>query len=367
MFSPASQADPAVPEGAPLRLGVCGLGYGLHHITQLQLSPQAHRVSIVAVCDVRPERLAAGAAALHCPGYADLAAMLAGADLEAVALFSGPVGRASLIRQVIRAGRDVMTTKPLELDADSARLVLEEAARLGRTVFLNSPAPVLGADVRQILAWQAQYGLGRLLLVRMDCWYRSTEKPDGSWYDDPDLCPVAPIFRLGIYGINDTLAVAAGELAELQVLQARVRTGRPTPDIAQLSLRFTDGLMAVIRATWCCGPIRDNQVSEFVFEHGVIDRNYSDRDHRRAPETVLHLEAETAAGTIVQDDATVSNLAVNSAYRWDLFHQAIRGRRPDNLVPPASLVRGVQVIAAMRAAQQQGGSWRAPSATPSST
>jgi hypothetical protein len=118
-------------------------------------------------------------------------------------------------------------------------------------------------------------------------------------------------------------------------------------------------MMASIRATWCCGPIRDNQVSEFVYEHGVITRDYSHRDHRSAPETVLTLEAETARGEIVYDRATVSNLAVNSAYRWDLFQEALRGGHPTDLISPARLVRGVRVIAAMRHALEHGGVWQA--------
>ena len=358
MTAPVFPVSAPTRKKLPVRVGVCGLGYGLHHVSRLMLSPQARHVKIEAVCDERPERRAAGGRLLGCPDYDSLTAMLAHADIEAVALFSGPVGRAALIRQILRAGRHVMTTKPFELDAAAGLAVLQEARARGLTVFLNSPSPVLGADLVQILQWRERYGLGRLIFTRADSWYRSTEKADGSWYDDPGLCPVAPIFRLGIYGINDALALAEGQLVELQVLQSRVRTGRPTPDVAQLALRFSDGAMACVRASWCCGPIRDNQVSEFVFEHGTVWRDYSIRDHRSAPETVLTLEASRPDGSIVNHRANISNLEVNSAYRWDLFQRAVRGEKIPGLIKPEAVVAGVRVVTAMVRAVAQGGVWR---------
>ncbi len=342
---------------APVKLGVCGLGYGMYHMRRLVASPLAHHVTVRAVADALPGRRAAGTTAFACKSYADLDEMLARADIEAVALFTSPIGRAGLIRKIIHAGKDVMTTKPLELDPVAALAVLREARSLGRTVFLNSPSPVLGQDLAQVLAWQEEHNLGRLIFAQTDCWYRSTEKADGSWYDDPQLCPAAPIFRLGIYGINDVVALAADPV-ELHVNLARVLTGRPTPDVAQLSLRFAGGAIACLRATWCCEPIRDNQVSEYVFERGTVRRDYSTRDHRNAPDTTLLLDAADAAGNIFQKHARIDNRFVNSAYRWDLFHDAVRGREILNLITPEQTVAGIQVIAHMTQALASGGIWR---------
>ena len=343
---------------APLRIGLCGLGYGLKHFDSLLKSPHAARIDLRAVCDLRADRRQK----FKKPGYETLDQMLAEADIEAVALFTGPAGRANLIRKAIRAGKDVMTTKPFELSAAEAIDVLGEARSLGRTVFLNSPAPVLGEDIRQILKWQRAHNLGRLIFARCDSWYRAIESPDGSWYDDPRQCPVAPIFRLGIYGINDILALVEGQIMEVQVLQDRVLTGRPTPDVAQLGIRFSQGTVACVRATWCCGPIRDNQVSEFVFERGTISRTYSTRDHRTAAETILTLDAVDLNERLFSDEARISNLVVNSAYRWDIFHAAVRGLRTDDLLSAEQIVAGIRVVERMKQAVEAGGLWRvAPS------
>jgi len=350
-MNPTSQPD-------PIRIGVCGLGYGLEHISRLLSSPSSAFVRVEAICDSRADRLRMASSRLGITAYSDLSSMMAGAPIEAVALFTGPSGRARLIREVIHAGKHVMTTKPFELDAREGLEVLEEARRIGRVVFINSPAPVLGQDIQVIRSWRDKHSLGRLIFSLCDCWYSSWEKADGTWYDDPKLCPAAPIFRIGIYGINDILSIADDELAELQVLQSRVRTGRPTPDVAQLSLRFSGGSMATVRASWCCDPVRDNQASEFVFERGVIRRTYSTPYHWTATQTVLKLEAVDAQGKIFEDTAVVSNQYTNSAYRWDLFHAAVRGTLTEPIFPPERLVGGIRVIEIMKKALENGGVWR---------
>ena len=148
---------------APIRVGLCGLGYGFYHAQQLLQSPYARFVRFVAASDLRADRLATATAVLGCPGRASLDELIADPEVEAIALFTGPDRRADLVRRIVRAGKHVMTTKPFELDAAAGLAALEEARALGRTVFLNSPAPVLGEDLQQVLAWREEFGLGRLI------------------------------------------------------------------------------------------------------------------------------------------------------------------------------------------------------------
>lgn len=71
--------------------------------------------------------------------------------------------------------------------------------------------------------------------ARADIWASYREQADGTWYDDPQKCPVAPVFLLGIYLINDLIQLF-GPVRDVQVLQSRLSTGRPTADNGQLSL-----------------------------------------------------------------------------------------------------------------------------------
>ncbi len=95
-----------------------------------------------------------------------------------------------------------MTTKPFELDPKAAMATLREARRRHRIIHLNCPAPLLSPDLEQIERWREEFQLGKPVGARADAWTNYREKADGSWYDDPKLCPVAPIFRIGIYLIT---------------------------------------------------------------------------------------------------------------------------------------------------------------------
>lgn len=341
---------------APLSIAIVGLGFGLSFMREVVAGPDARYLKVVAVVDPDDARRAAGAAAFGCAGYRDVDELNAADDaprVEAVTLFTGPNGRAALIRRLMDAGLHVMTTKPFEIDPDAALAVLHEARARGRVVHLNSPATVEGDDIAQVKVWQRDHGLGRAVFVQSDCWYRSVQDADGTWYDDPKRCPVAPIFRLGVYGINDTLALLERPVS-VQVLATRMLTGRPTPDIAQLSIAFACGAVSCQRATWCAGPTRNVLEAEFVFEHGVVRRTYNHPDHNQADGVTLTLQRVDAAGEIHTDAADVPLARSNSSYRWDLFHHAVRGGTVESQVPPERVAAGLRVIAAMTRAHDTG-------------
>src|SRR5690606_32877601 len=124
--------------------------------------------------------------------------VLADPAIAASGLCTPPQGRAELVRRCLEAGKDVMTTKPFDLDLDAAAAVLTEARERGRVVHLNSPSPE-PPDLVQIEAWIREYDLGRPVAARAEMLTSVREEADGTWYDDPQRCPLAPMFRLGIY------------------------------------------------------------------------------------------------------------------------------------------------------------------------
>jgi hypothetical protein len=50
--------------------------------------------------------------------------LIADPNIPVIGLYTGPVGRAALIHRIIEAGKDVMTTKPFELDSEAALAVM---------------------------------------------------------------------------------------------------------------------------------------------------------------------------------------------------------------------------------------------------
>jgi predicted dehydrogenase len=179
------------------------------------------------------------------------------------------------------------------------------------------------------------------------------EKADGSWYDDPAKCPVAPIFRLGIYAINDLVALF-GEAERVQVLSSRLFTGRPTPDHAQLGIRFKSGALANIFASFCVGDgdyYRNSLVLNF--EHGTVYRN-------AGPVRTEPLTEQSELSLLIRKDgrrhlAAQAAVPASGEYRWDLFHRAIRGESIPDLLPVKSVVAGLKIIRAMSDAERHDG------------
>ena len=345
------------PRTKRVRLGMVGLNFGRHIVDDLLRRPALDHIELAAVCDLDAARTAVVTKRHGVRAAANLEELLADPGIEAIGLFTSPVERAKLIRQIIRAGKHVMTTKPFELDAQAASEVLEEARQLGRIVHLNSPSTVLPSDLQQVLSWQKQYNLGRPIACRREVWAPYRESADGTWYDDPALCPVAPIFRLGIHLINDLVRLF-GEAEMVQVMHNRLFTQRPTPDNAQLSILFRNGVMASLFASFCVddGQFYSNSMT-LNYERGTIYRNPGPRLYGQAHALpCMKLVAKTGVEQTVIDEIEPSDNS--GGYQWDVFQRAIRGEHIAGAITPSQIVAGIKIINAMARAEQSGGSER---------
>jgi predicted dehydrogenase len=336
-----------------VRIGIVGLNFGRHIVAELAEGSARQFVTLAAVCDLDTRKAADLAAKYHVAQLADLDQALADPTLDAIGLFTGPVGRAALIRKIIRAGKHVMTTKPFERDPAAASEVLQEARRLNKVVHLNSPSPFPSADLKQVMQWQKQYDLGRPVACRREVWASYREVADGGWYDDPARCPVAPIFRLGIYLINDMVRLF-GPAESVQVMHSRLFTGRPTPDNAQMTVKFRNGVLASIFASFCVddGQYYSNSMV-LNYERGTIYRNTSPQAYGQAnrhPElTLARIDGakHTSIERALPDEST-------GGYQWHAFQEAVRGRPQPDAITPEQIVAGIQVIDAMARAEQSG-------------
>jgi predicted dehydrogenase len=319
---------------APVDVVLVGLHFGRTVLNNL-LAAGAAAVRVVGVCDLDQELAGTTAAAIGVRRYPDLAAVLDDPGVPAVALFTGAAGRAELIRQAIRAGKHVMTTKPFEVDPYAARDVLGEARERGLAVQLNSPPAVVPADLVQIERWRDTLALGRPVGAQASVWAAYRETPDGGWYDDPARCPVAPVSRLGIYLINDLIRLF-GPAREVQVLERRLRTGRPTPDNAHLTIGFDGGVIGAVLASFCVDdgrPHRDRLT--VVYEGGSITRTRDERGKTR-------LELLRAG-----HPAEVRTLPAggDGGYHWDAFARRVRAGGTAPAGDPAGGQRAADIVA----------------------
>jgi predicted dehydrogenase len=268
-------------------------------------------------------------------------------SIAVVGLYTQPNGRAKLLREILRAGKDVMTTKPFELDAEEAEDILREAQSLGRVIHLNSPCPEPTLDLAQIQAWVQEFNLGRLVGARGEVWAPYLEKADGSWMDDPMLCPGGAMMRLGIYLINDIIRLA-GPVDQVNLVGSRVRTGRPTPDNALLTMSCASGCMASVYASFCVddGDRYSNGLT-LNYEQGTIYRNIG-------PVGAIPKSEHANLSLVMRNGDQRRIVAENSfneysgIYQWEKFYRAIVKRESISDGYIQKIVEGVKVLEAMR-------------------
>jgi predicted dehydrogenase len=349
---PIEKVTQTKPSLDRISLGLVGLNFGrwivLHHLLE---EPAFTYFHLAALCDTNSAQLDKMTAELgdRFTGktYATLDEMLDNPEIKVVGLFTGPVKRAELIRKIIRKGRDVITTKPFEIDAEAALAVLKEAGELGRVVVLNSPAPVLRPDLAKIFEWQKTYHLGQPIAARSEATASYVEKADGSWYDKPDLCPVAPIFRIGIYLIND-LCNFFHNPESVFVQHSRLRTGRPTPDHAQMGIQYRSGALVNIFASFCVGDgdwYRNSLILNFEF--GTVYRDAG--AVRSDPARLTLVGCDGGDKRKIIDEVEIPQ--ASDSYSWGKFHDMINGRTPPNLTTAEQIVEGIRIVNAMSRAE----------------
>ncbi len=103
-----------------VKIVIVGLNFGNYILNSIVDGPGGEFLGLVGVCDLDAVEMAEKSFNLGVRAYDSLDAVLADPTLEAVGLFTGPAGRAELVRRCIRAGKHVLTTKPFERDADAA-------------------------------------------------------------------------------------------------------------------------------------------------------------------------------------------------------------------------------------------------------
>ena len=113
-----------------VKVGIVGAGgIGMIHAASLRKVPG---IEVAALCDVLPDRLKAGGAAIGCTNlYADYRKLVAQADLDAVFVCTPNYMHHDITIAALKAGKHVMCEKPMAMNAGQAREMVA-AARSAR-------------------------------------------------------------------------------------------------------------------------------------------------------------------------------------------------------------------------------------------
>ncbi len=212
----------------PVGVGVIGAGnISDEYLRAMTAAPD---LRVTAIADLDADRAAAQAVAYGLDHAATPDALLARDDVELVVNLTIPAAHAEVGLAAVAAGKHVWAEKPLALDRDDARRLLDAAAAAG-VVVGNAPDTILGEAIQhsQRLLDDGAIGTPRTLLTLMQ-----GPGPD-VWHPRPQFLfarGAGPLFDIGPYYVS-TMVQLLGSVVEVEALGSRprdIRTVGAGPD-----------------------------------------------------------------------------------------------------------------------------------------
>ena len=232
----------------------CG-GMARHHMRRIL--QQLDTTHIPIVCEPSPEAYQATCEVFEeagvepPPNQPDLARLLAehGAQTDATRTRRAPLLDAAFIvtphahhhnhaRACLEAGLDVLLEKPMVMNADEARSLIEARNRTGRLLvvaFNGSLSPQIRKAVEMLRSGE----LGELLSISASVWQGWGPGTAGRWRQQPEISGGGFMFDTGAHMLNTVADLAGEDFAQVAAwLDTR---GRPVDTLGMVMGRLESG------------------------------------------------------------------------------------------------------------------------------
>ncbi|WP_144006970.1 Gfo/Idh/MocA family protein [Pelomonas sp. KK5] len=236
----------------PVRFALVGCGrISKNHIEAL--ARHAGRAEWVGVCDTNAAALAAAAAATGAPGFASLAALLAGCEPDVVVLASPSGLHSQQAIQVAAAGRHVLTEKPMATKFEEGMAMVRACRDAGVKLFVVKQNR-LNETVQLVKRAIEQGRFGRIFLSTVNVfWTRPQSYYDAAkWRGRWDLDGGAFMNQASHY--VDLLDWLVGPVDNVHAYTATLDRDIEAEDTGVMSLRLRHGGLASINVTMLTYP-----------------------------------------------------------------------------------------------------------------
>lgn len=235
-----------------IRFALVGCGrIAKNHIEAL--AKHAERAEIVAVCDTRPEALQAAVAATGAAGFASLDALLAGSDADIVVLATPSGLHPQQAMAVARAGRHVLSEKPMATKFDEGMSMVRACRDAGVKLFVVKQNR-LNATVQLVKQAIEQGRFGRIFLSTVNVfWTRPQSYYDAApWRGRWDLDGGAFMNQASHY--VDLLDWLVGPVDSVHAYTATLDRDIEAEDTGVMSVRLRHGGLGSINVTMLTYP-----------------------------------------------------------------------------------------------------------------
>ena len=323
-----------------VRMAMVGCG-GMARYHLRNILKQTDTTEIVALCEPAAEMLAetakvfeeAGAAVP--PNEPDLEKLLATTKLDAVFIITPHAYHHDQAKACLEAGVDVLLEKPMVMNAEEARSLIEARDRTGRLLvvaFNGSLSPEIREAVRLLRSGE----MGKLLSISGTIWQRWGPGTAGKWRQVPEIAGGGFMFDTGAHLLN-TVADLAGE-EFIEVAAWADNYGRPVETLAAVAARLASGALVTLHG--CGETVRSCSSDIRVFCTEAIVRTGA---------WGQFLEVQRQGEDQLSPVPVPSSLGV-----WEQF-LAVRSGKMENPCPPEVGLRMARLYDAIKASAAQNG------------
>ncbi|MFN8374702.1 MAG: Gfo/Idh/MocA family oxidoreductase [Anaerolineae bacterium] len=241
----------------------CG-GMARHHIKDmLKMSDTTQIVAISepsgAAYELAAELFSHAGADVppNVPDYRQLLAEF-GDKLDAVFIITPHAYHHEQTKACLQAGLDVLLEKPMVMNADEARSLIQTRDATGKLLVVAFPGS-LSTQIRTAVKWLQSGELGELLNISGTVWQNWGPLTVNTWRQDPPIAGGGFLFDTGAHMLNTVADLAGQDFAEVAAwLDNR---GRPVETLAAVMGRLKSGALVTINA---CGEAIPSCTSDIM-------------------------------------------------------------------------------------------------------
>ena len=243
----------------------CG-GMARHHIRRML--QQLDTTEITVVCEPAPEAYRATAELFEVmdldapPNEPDLERLLEayGGELDAAFIITPHAYHHDQSVACLEAGLDVLLEKPMVMNAQEARSLIQARDRTGKLLVVAFPGS-LSPQIRTAVSMLRSGELGKLLGVSATVWQGWGPGTAGRWRQDPAISGGGFLFDTGAHMLNTVADLVDQDFVEVAAWMDNY--GRPVDTLSAVMGRLESGAMVTLHG--CGETIRSCASGVWVF------------------------------------------------------------------------------------------------------
>jgi len=297
-----------------VRFGIAG--FGLHAVKRLMPGfAKAKRCRVTALSRRSMATARDSAAEYKIPlGFDSVAAMAASPEVDAVLVTTPNASHLVDVLAAIDAGKHVLCEKPMAMNADECRQMVEAARRRG-VVFGVAHVFRFDESVLRFRELLKSGKIGKVIFARSEFSFLADPSHPRKWLYDSAIAGAGPIFDIAVHCIDTLRFVLNDEVTRVSASAASDERSGDVESAASLTLEFPRGTIGTVLVSYRAAyrtPL------ELVGDSGVI-RAEDALNVEHPIEIQLQREGK------VVETATVSNQSVY-ALQVDAFADAVEGK-----------------------------------------